>query len=192
MAPRRRRLFDLLNKDGAIDVEEVKAIVAADRGAVKRKFAASEYADSTEGEGWVEPIWIACMKGHAETVRFLAENGGDVNEAFNIDCLVEYCFDVAVRYGHLDCLVVLHEKGAKLGHDLNLGNMANVAVYNNHPKVLRFLTSIGVGPVDDDPFSCAKPWEYGSNMTMDKWLNDKPDLRAAIKESQAASYADSD
>jgi len=167
-----------------VSVDEVAKIVAADPGAVTRRFALNGYRPYGDDEGTVSAIWLAAKHGHAEVVRFLADKGGDVDDCFNIDCLVVFCCHIAVQEGHLECLRVLREKGAKrIGHDLNLGNMATVAAAYNHPHVLDYLTSIGEGPVEDDGLDLWRPWGR-SGCSKATWLDDKPDLRAAIQRSK--------
>mmetsp|Transcript_4538 Transcript_4538/g.6435 ORF Transcript_4538/g.6435 Transcript_4538/m.6435 type:complete len:210 (-) Transcript_4538:306-935(-) len=199
-----KKLYNLCAEEKPIALSEVEAIVKNDPDAVMRKFPASEWADAEDegDQGWVTPLWMAASNGHTEVLRFLISKGADVNDVYNIDCLVQRAIDIAAEGGHAEIVQVLVDAGAKPGYVLDMGNTAEIAAYHNKPDVLRVCTSAGIGPVDTAGLeSILKQKHNFENLednlkrrrskkakkapfTLEGWLSDKPELRAAIQENQ--------
>jgi ankyrin repeat protein len=157
---RGRELFQLLSEPKPVPLEVVERLVEADPVCVRRRFAMNAYGSDghfdgsghgEDPEGSVSPLWMACSNGHAKVLQFLIDSGGDVNDYFNIDCCVVSAASAAADDGHLECLKVLHRNGAnfKKCYVLDQGGLATMAAYNGDVEMLDYLTSIGIGPVDE-------------------------------------------
>ncbi len=80
--------------------------------------------------------------------------------------------------GHLNCVKILHENGADINESycISYGNMANVAAISGNQELLKFLTGIGVGPVDSTRIPFSDDYWF-KNLT-------NPFMTAAIEENQ--------
>jgi len=78
------------------------------------------------------PLYVAMLKGNLPIVQFLCDKGADVTE--------EAVVVRAVRYGHLDVLQELLERGASLNAtDPNGHSLLHYAVRFNHPTLCLYL-----------------------------------------------------
>jgi hypothetical protein len=126
------------------------------------------------------PIPTASGRGLDEIVKLLIEeHNADPNENWGIDCCQVTAVHNAIMNGHLNCVQILHENGADINKSgcINYGNMATVAAISGNTDLLKFLTGIGVGPVDNERFFSFM------KMTGDLILTD-PFMAAAIEENQ--------
>ena len=162
----KRALFELLfnYKDGndlTKLMDRVVELVKNDPESVTRRFWAcsidcdDDPAYDIEGapedaEGYVSPVHLACSDGLHDALLYLLDHGGDPNDCWGIDCCQVTAAQAAVQSGHLNCVRLLHERGVDIGDSFcfNEGNMANCAVNSGNVELLKFLTSINVGPVD--------------------------------------------
>ncbi len=91
------------------------------------------------------PLWCAAGAGHFDLVKFLLENGADVNHttSTNSTPLRAACFD-----GHLNIVKHLVEVGKA---DYNIANKFNntcfmIAAFKGHLPVVKYLLEQGVSP----------------------------------------------
>jgi len=78
------------------------------------------------------PLYVAMLKGNLPIVQFLCDSGADVTE--------EAVIVRAVRYGHLDVLQDLLERGGSLNAtDPNGHSLLHYAVQFNHPTLCTYL-----------------------------------------------------
>jgi len=89
--------FEWALKNG--DLEQVKAIVAKDRGITNKQLPGGRYA-----------LCLAADYGQIATIEYLLSNGANVNvsDKYGISPLLS-----AIYEGHLDCVKLLLQKGAK-------------------------------------------------------------------------------
>jgi hypothetical protein len=164
----KRALFDLIeNYEEGTDLtklmDRVIKMVNDDPESVTRRFWRGSFNcdDPPEyeiegapenAEGYVSPVHAACYVGLRDALLYLLDHGGDPNDTFVVDCCVVSAVQAAIDGGHLDCVRLLHERGVDIGrsHCTVYGNMANSAVFSDNVDLLKFLTSINVGPVDKD------------------------------------------
>lgn len=103
--------------------------------------------DQEEIEGLASSVWLAANKGFDRVLLFLLDHGGEacVNECWGIDCCQVRTALAAIYSGNVECLKLLHKRGAKLEecYDLSYGGMANVAKKIGCTDILDFLESIG-------------------------------------------------
>ena len=166
---------------------------------------------SDEIEGVATPLWIASGKckmflcstsitcslssssssgqGLNEIVKLLIEeHGADPNEQWGIDCCSVTAMHNAIVDGHLDCVRVLHENGVDIkdSYCINDGNMATVAALSGNVDLLKFLTGVGVGPVDSARFQQMSKlrWDFDRSRALEPKVTN-PLMTTAIEENQA-------
>ena len=95
-------------------------------------------------------MWLAANKGFDRVLLYLLDHGGEscVNECWGIDCCSVRTAHAAINSGNIECLKLLHERGAKIEkcYCSSYGNMANVAIESGCTDILDFLESIGITP----------------------------------------------
>ena len=184
----KRALFDLLFdlvygcKEG-VDrtklMERVIELVEKDPECVTRRFWTihDRYDDRhpeyniiggpEDEEGYVSPVHLSARLVLHEVLVYLLDHGGDPNDQFGIDGYYVPAVGAAIDAGSLECTKILHERGVDINRAccMDYGNMADCAAISGNVDLLKFLTSIDVGPVtchkmDHPPFKK----EFSSSM----------------------------
>ena len=94
------------------------------------------------------PLTTAITEGHNEAVKFLVDNGADINLAGHEERSPAFH---AVEYNNHTALVFLYERGASFeGASIAYPSIVHVAAHHADPETLRILSSFGLTLSDVD------------------------------------------
>lgn len=148
-----KKLFDLVNEKKAPKTSKVAEMIKQDPESVTRRYFGHDdrFDDDDYGDDYsITPVHNAASNGHSEALRRLIEAGGDVDDYLDCDYGGCHAIGRAVTGGHYECVKILAEAGANLKEPYfnEVGDLATQALVFGHIKILRYLTSMGVGPID--------------------------------------------
>jgi ankyrin repeat protein len=119
-------------EDGTL--EEVRRLVQQDRGLLN------------VAHGWASPLTAAAVRGHVEVVRYLLDEGADIN--LRPEGIWETALEHACRGGQLGVVVLLLERGADAGPDDDGMTPLMAASFSGHTDVAELLLAHDSGHVD--------------------------------------------